>query len=624
MTDIVRTIQAAQDKIVRMDKDRLLIVQGGPGTGKTAVALHRVSWILFNYQDEIQPQDVLVVGPNPTFTRYIRRVLPDLGDNDVVQKSLPELLAHGVKIAGTEPDEVAAVKGSAMMADLVAAGLDDRIREPKVPVRVQLRGSGRFVDIPAASVTELIKYFRTEPYLNGRLHLRSALVELANAELRMPGKLASANLLDPKSLESAVNSLWPQLSAPQFVRELLGSRDRIIRAAADTDLRASDVSLLHRPMASSISGEPWTLADLALIDEATEAMQGEQELFQHIVVDEAQDLSEMQLMAIRRRSRKGSMTIVGDVAQSTGPSALDSWDRVTDFLRSRLPTEIVELEHGYRVPREVFALAEPVLKVAAPSVAPPKVIRSAGDEPQFTSKDPEQLPAELAKIVLHHSGRGRFVGVIAVEEQWHDIRAAFRAEDIQWSESTSGDLSSAINLVTPEASKGLEFDAVILVDPQSILDRPHGERLLYIALTRTTTRLDIIYPAGGLPEILGGTAAEVPVEDEPDRLAVVDSGVPFERMAALVAPSEMAKELEAPEPDNLTLEQIHTASAAVSPEPALAPEGQAFQGDPVLSPIQQQMVKMAAKIFADEMVSAVQPELRRAVIKEIGQILDLN
>lgn len=624
MTDIVRTIQAAQDKIVRMDKDRLLIVQGGPGTGKTAVALHRVSWILFNYQDEIRPQDVLVVGPNPTFTRYIRRVLPDLGDNDVVQRSLPEMLAHGVKIAATEPDDVAAVKGSAMMADLVAAGLNDRIREPKTPVRVQMRLSGRYIEIPAASVTELIRHFRSEPYLDGRLRLRAALMELANAELRIPGKLASANRLDPKSLESAVNSVWPQLSAPQFVRELLGSRDRIIRAAADTDLRASDVSLLHRPMASSISGEPWTLADLALIDEATEAMQGEQELFQHIVVDEAQDLSEMQLMAIRRRSRKGSMTIVGDIAQSTGPTALDSWDRVTDFLRSSLPAETVELEHGYRVPREVFALAEPVLKVAAPSVAPPTVIRSAGEGPQFTSKDPEQLHAELAKIVLHHSGRGRFVGVIAVEEQWDDIRAAFRAEDIQWSESTSGDLSSAINLVTPEASKGLEFDAVIVVDPQSVLDRPHGERLLYIALTRTTTRLDIIYPSGRLPEILGETATQILAENEPDQLAGVEVGVSLQQTAGVGSSSEMTPIPEAAEPESIPQASMDTSAEPLLTEPSLDLKVDALQSGAVLSPIQQQMVKMAAQLFAKEMSSAFQPEIRSEVLKEIAQILELN
>lgn len=255
-------------------------------------------------------------------------------------------------------------------------------------------------------------------------------------------------------------------------------------------------------------------------------------------------------------------------------------------------------------------------------MAPPTVIRSAGEVPQFTSKDPEQLTGELAKIVLHHSGRGRFVGVIAAEEQWSDIRPAFRDEDIQWSESTSGDLSSAINLVTPEASKGLEFDAVIVVNPQSIMDRPHGEGLLYISLIRTTTRLDIIYPSGHLPELLGGTASEVLDTEELEQPAAVDVGVALQQAAALASPSERAPVIEVPEPETLTLEPIYTVPKAVKPEPTFASKMQAVLGDPVFSPIQQQMVKMAAQLFAKELTSAVQPVLRAAVLREIAQILD--
>lgn len=639
MADIVRTIQSAQDKIVRLGKDRLLVVQGGPGTGKTAVALHRVSWLLFNYQDELQPEDVLVIGPNPTFTRYIRRVLPDLGDNDVVQQALPEMLAPGVEVRAVEDDNMAALKGSAVMADVIAYGLVDRIREPKGPVRIQQRSSGRFFELPLDTVKAQIRNFKSDVYLAGRARFKTALIELANAESMRLGPFMGTDLLDPKSLESVLNQMWPQLNPQQFIRELLGSKERLLRAAAGSDLRAADVELLYRPMAASISSEPWTVADLALIDEASEGLRGAPDLFGHIVVDEAQDLSEMELLAIRRRSRNGSMTVVGDIAQSTGPSAMDDWTRVEEMLASSLPADVVELEHGYRVPQEVFALAKPVLAVAAPHVTPPLITRMAGAQPQFSETTADGLADELAKIVVHHSGRGRFVGVIAVASLWPDIRAAFQAEDIQWSESTSGDLSNAINLVTPEASKGLEFDAVIVVDPRSIVDLPHGERLLYISLTRTTRRLDIVYPVGALPDLL----------------SVIESGAagdPASPVTSRADRRDSAKDVtEAPSSGPATVPVASldpltplTGSTNLSPGgPALSPIPQAparkptdqISGGPEqdalglglavhkveLSTFERQMAEMTAIMIADEMLSTVQPKLRLAVVAELARII---
>ncbi|WP_104161519.1 ATP-binding domain-containing protein [Arthrobacter sp. ZGTC212] len=594
MTDIVRTIQAAQDKIVRMDKDRLLIVQGGPGTGKTAVALHRVSWLLFNYMEELQPDDVLVIGPNPTFTRYIRRVLPDLGDNDVVQQALPEMLAPGTDVRAGESDTIAALKGSAIMADVIATGLADRIREPKGPVRIQIRSSGRFIEVPSDAVAMRIRALKSEVYLEGRAKLKTTLIELANGQNSPLARGAGTDLLDPKSLESVLSQMWPQLNPQQFVRELLGSKERLLRAAAGTNLRASDVELLYRPMSASIAAEPWTMADLALIDEATEGLRGAPALFGHIVVDEAQDLSEMQLMAIRRRSRNGSMTVVGDIAQSTGPSAMDNWERVEEMLASSHPCDVVELEHGYRVPHEVFALAAPVLAVAAPHVTPPLITRSAQAEPQFSETGEGDIAENIANIVVHHSGRGRFVGVIAVAELWEDIRNAFRADEIQWSESTSGGLSNAINLVTPEASKGLEFDAVIVVDPQSILDLPHGERLLYIALTRTTTRLDIVYPTGTLPTILGGNAS---VEGTVLPVAEIADG------------------------DVETSPKGQTEAIPVAPLTVAAVELSSSVGSVELSDFDRQMVNVVVQGIVNEMLSKVTQPLQRAVVQELIRLV---
>ena len=605
MADIVRTIQAAQDKIVRMDKDRLLIVQGGPGTGKTAVALHRVSWLLFNYQDDLMPGDVLVIGPNPTFTRYIRRVLPDLGDNDVVQQALPEMLAPGTEVRATESPNVAALKGSALMADIIATGLVDRIREPKAPVRIQQRSSGRFVSVPPEEVVVHIRALKGEIYLEGRAKFKSSLIELAQAEhLRHAfAPFRDPNLLDPKSLDSAVNQIWPQLNPQQFVRELLGSKERLLRASTGTDLRASDIELLYRPMASNIADEPWTVADLALIDEAAEGLRGEPDLFGHIVVDEAQDLSEMELMAIRRRSRHGSMTVVGDIAQSTGPSAMENWDRVKEMLASSLPCSLEELEHGYRVPREVFALATPVLAAAAPHVTPPLVTRSANAKPEFSEVDEDDLASDVADIVVHHSGRGRFVGVIAVPELWDDIRAAFRAEEIQWSESTSGGLSNAINLVTPEASKGLEFDAVIVVDPQRIVDQPHGERLLYIALTRTTTRLDVVYPLGSLPSILGG-GSPTPTDTNLSSVSYPGGGL------APAASSELTSSVH--EVGSSSDAQGSTASVATVP---------ANPVDEPLDDLDRQVVDVVVQNIISKMLSKVAAPLQRAVVQELNRVM---
>lgn len=256
---------------------------------------------------------------------------------------------------------------------------------------------------------------------------------------------------------------------------------------------------------------------LSALDEASELLKGEPELFQHIVIDEARDLSEMQLGCIRRRSQNGSITVVGDIAQSTGPYATDSWERAREMLASKLPAIQRDLEHGYRVPREVFELAGPVLAVAAPGVSQPRIVRDAEVGPRLIEADAERLAVRLEELVSEHSGKGRFVGVIAPESHFEAVRKVFKAEDVQWSEASHGDLNSSINLVTPAESKGLEFDAVILLDPQRIVELEHGFRLLYIALTRTTKWLDILYPAGALPEVLGGVAPSDPVRIDGSR-----------------------------------------------------------------------------------------------------------
>lgn len=522
MSEIASTIQAAQDQIIRADKDQLLVVQGGPGTGKTAVALHRVSWLLYNFPDDLKPTDILVVGPNPTFTRYISKVLPSLGDDNVVQKALKDLLAPGTSATGVDSDEAAELKGSQLMIDLLSTALKDRVREPSVPVSIRLRNSGTSVELDHVAISERLQQLFRGTYSDGRSLFRDYLVELAGVARGNLAGTVTAEMFDTRSLDAATERIWPQLSAQQFLRDLLGSKERLLKASPKQFL-ASSIETLYRPSADKMSDEQWTLADLALLDEASVLLRGEPEKFGHIVVDEAQDLSEMQLAAIRRRSRTGAMTIVGDIAQSTGPHASEDWDITKTALSSNLPINEVTLERGYRVPREVFEVALPVLKAAAPTIVPPQIVRDSGVNPTFESVDQEQFYSRVVDVIREHSASGRSVGAIAQLDQWDGIRDELAARNSKWNESTSGGLGDAINLVTPEDAKGLEFDAVVVIDPQSILDLPRGERFLYIALTRTTTFMDIVYPTGRLPEILGsepgnfepqgsGDAADDPVE----------------------------------------------------------------------------------------------------------------
>ena len=412
MQDIVRTIQASQDKLMRAHLDQLLIIQGGPGTGKTAVALHRASWLLYNYRDKLSAQDLLVVGPNPAFTKYIQHVLPALGDKDIRQTSIQELMAGSIPVRGFDNDATARLKGAADMADVVANGLNDRIKVPTSPLRIKRRNSAVTVNIGPEVITDDVNKLRHLPYGQGRGELRERLLQRCLEQINTRGGGNIAEILDPSSVEAAVDKMWPRLSGPQFIRELLGSKNRL-RTAIDQVLDPAAVDLLYRPATARMDQEPWTLADLALIDEANENMTGSMELFGHIIVDEAQDLSPMQLMALRRRSRNGSMTIVGDVAQSTGAFARGDWSDIVTSLKSGLPHRIEELEHGYRVPLEAFEVAARLLPIAAPGIKPPTVVRAANALPDLFDVPEGQLAMEVAKIASHHGGKGRFVGVIA-------------------------------------------------------------------------------------------------------------------------------------------------------------------------------------------------------------------
>lgn len=565
MKDIVLTIMAAQDRIIRADKDQLLVVQGGPGTGKTAVALHRVSWMLYNFRDAMSPEDVLVIGPNPTFTRYIRKVLPDLGDKDVVQRSLHDFMGSRVLVTATESPDIAAIKGSARMADVISAALYGKLVVPTEPIVLKRQGSGASVTIGAADAADAVRGLRAQKYDVGRSRLRARLAELGARQLGWRGIASFENLFEKPSLDAAVEGVWPTVNAVDFIRELLGSTDALFRAGVGI-LGKEEAALLYRPVDWKAGQQHWTLDDLALIDEAQSNLTSLETRYAHIVVDEAQDLSEMQLRAVRRRSKTGSMTVVGDIAQSTGAHARDSWATVLAHLRSDLPSQIRELEHGYRVPSEVFDVAQPVLKVAAPTVTPPDVVRASGEEPTWVRSEAAEFLDDVLTAARHHASRGRFVGIIADKKHWPGITERFEAEGTMWSQSDQGQLGGTYNLVAPHDAKGLEFDAVVLADPAALVAEPHGHRLLYIALTRTTRFLDVVFEKGTLPEVLR----------------------PF---------TEDAPEATAQTPVSLGLD----------PEEELAK----------LGPVERAIAEQTATVFVDQIRGTVQDKLHAAVIATI-------
>jgi hypothetical protein len=530
MRDIVATIQAAQYDVIRAPMEQVLIIEGGPGTGKTAVALHRVSWLLFHHSDTVQADGVLVVGPHPTFIRYLREVLPSLGDSDVVMRDITQL-APDVPRGRSEPAPVARLKGDARMASMLARALESRIGTPESAERIPV--GGRFVSVPGADIQALLAECRAAagPYLQRRAVFRERLADLvrtrAGAEPDRQGALANL-----------VERLWPQQSAASFLGDLFGSRRRLLAARTDlagssgapggaaggegadegtaTDgLTEDEARLLYRRGADRLSQEIWSPADLPLLDELEHLINGGTingvttngvtsggltERYAHIVIDEAQDLSPMQLRSVARRSGTGSITVVGDLAQSTGPWARDGWEEVTSHLPTTFPVSTSRLRYGYRVPRQAYEHAARLLPVAAPAVSPPDVIRDGPAEPRVHQVHLDQRAGQVVAVAQAHAVEGRFVGIICPQRCRREVEAALSANSVEWSSADRGELGATINLVSPQEAKGLEFDAVVVVEPEQIVaDYERGHRMLYIALTRTTGYVDVVCVGDPLP-----------------------------------------------------------------------------------------------------------------------------
>jgi DNA helicase IV len=509
MLDIVATIQPEQDEVIRAPVGGVLVVQGGPGSGKTAVGLHRAAFLL--YADEAMARaNVLVVGPNRTFLRYIAQVLPSLGEHAVVQTTFSDLVPEVVPGpgAGDLPD-CERVKGDRRMAEVLARAVRLRFRHDDADLEVTL-GLRRLV-VPAATVNDFVDDTRSKglPYAKARDLLRDLFVRaLYERYLEVAGAPPDGSdlgraLRTSPGLKTALDRRCPTVAPATLVGGLL-SRAKLLSAAADGALSEEEQRLVLRRR-----GRDWTPADGALVDEAKELIHGRSRTYGYAIVDEAQDLSPMELRMLARRCPAGSLTLLGDLAQAIGPWGLRDWADLASPLASRRGVRVVELRHGYRSTEQVLGLAARLLPEAAPQVTPVVAVRAGRRSPTIRKVPRDGLAQALVAEASQLADEYGTVGVIVPGSLLEEVLAPVMAALPSAGEATRDGLGRRVTVLAAENAKGLEFDAVVVTEPASIVgeraDRAAGLRLLYVALTRPTQHLAVVH-SSPLPASLGLTA----------------------------------------------------------------------------------------------------------------------
>ncbi|MEO3854035.1 UvrD-helicase domain-containing protein [Acrocarpospora sp. B8E8] len=556
MRDIVATIQGEQDKIIRSDLNGVLVVQGGPGTGKTVVALHRAAYLLYTYRERLERRGVLILGPNLTFLRYIEQVLPSLGETDVLLSTVAELYP-GVTARRAERPEAAAFKGAARMAEVVARAVQDRQRMPRQTVEIRLDKFTLKLDRQTCDVARSRAAKSRRPHNAARsVFVRQLLNALTKQAARHLGRgmLNDEDFADLREdlrteepVRAALNRLWPYLTPQQLLIGLFTSRERMAYAG----LTPAEADLLLREPPRAGEGW-WSEADVPLLDEAAELLgdidesvlraarraeeEREQQLayarevleltgmadimdaerfadrqqaeetylttaeraakdrtwaFGHVIVDEAQELSAMAWRLVMRRSPTRSMTVVGDIAQTGSTAGALSWANVLDPYAAGRWRE-AGLSVNYRTPVELMAVAADVLTLVDPALKAPESVRESGERPW--ARHVADL-AELPAIVAEHQVPGGKLVVLVPEGLRVELPGAVTG-------AGPAALEAAVSVLTVAEAKGLEFDAVIVVEPGRILtESPRGPSDLYVALTRATRRLGVVHTAG-LPSVL--------------------------------------------------------------------------------------------------------------------------
>jgi DNA helicase IV len=550
MRDIVATIQAEQDEIIRHDHPGVLVIEGGPGTGKTVVALHRVAYLLYTQRERFERHGVLVVGPNTAFLKHVDRVLPSLGESSVVFITVGDLVP-GLHVTAEDDPLAAQLKGSLKILDVLAAAVADRQRVPEQPLMIEL------ADVTMRIDAETAEWAREEARASGLPHNHAravftdivtwvlterAIARIGKGWLTRDDKPAweklRTDLLDElaenEQFVAALDRLWPILTPETLLAPLFASPERLHAAGAHQALCRAE-------------GEAWTVSDVPLLDElvdllgadkqadqtaerernyeaeyaagvlslleiaSEDSMEDEEQLraqhmiyaedladrflerdtrelaeraaadrdwtYRHVVVDEAQELSEMDWRVLMRRCPGKSFTIVGDLAQRRSEAGATSWGAM---LEPYVPGRWVyrSLSVNYRTPAEIMAVAARLLAEFAPGVQPPESVRSCGVEPWSRQVSDDELPTAIKEFVHDEAGREGTSIVIGPP--------------------------GVPGTVPPAETKGLEFDSVLVVDPQRILaSGPRGAAELYVALTRATQRLGVLH-RDPLPQALSG------------------------------------------------------------------------------------------------------------------------
>ena len=492
--DIVATIQGEQDEIIRSPQSGVLVVQGGPGTGKTVVALHRAAYLLYTHRFPLEDQGVLVIGPNRVFLKYIEQVLPSLGEAGIGQVVLADLIP-GVTFASrgvTDDSSLAArVKGDARMSDVIDHAINDRERPLRDDLVVPFRSG--YVRLRVAETARIVKHARRRfrRHNSARRWVEGECWAAMAANWRGGDVTPSEVRSEVRSLpevREALERVWPVLTPAELLHDLFGSTG-LLRLASEGILEEREYKALYRPRSEHVDEVRWTPADVALLDDAREVLgpkprrsgkideSDEIRTYGHIVIDEVQDLTPMQLKMATRRSLNGSMTVVGDLAQATGPMAPDDWDDVLQHLPERKPARVIGLSVGYRIPSQIMELANRVMAEATPGLRAPVSVRVGDSSPRILQVDGlvDGVVDEVAFLRADMSTAS--VAVVAPDELCDSISEALEQRGFEHGRAATSGLDQSLTVVPVSVVKGLELDAVVVVEPSRIVnDHEHGLR----------------------------------------------------------------------------------------------------------------------------------------------------
>ncbi|MFI1651626.1 HelD family protein [Streptomyces avidinii] len=504
MRDIVATIQPEQDEIVRSGLSGSVCVQGGPGTGKTAVGLHRVAYLLYAHRDRLARTGTLVIGPNRSFLHYIEQVLPALGELEVKQATVDDLVARpGLEVRGTDAAETAVVKGDARMAQVLSRAVRAHVGRPTEPLMV-VRGSRRW-RVPAYELEEMVAELQQRDIRYGaaREALPQRIAHAVLVRMEQAGEAPDDRVQDAvarnAAVKAAVKEIWPPVEPAKLVLRLLSDPEFLALHAADVLTQDEQKLLLWPKPFRSVKAAKWSAADLVLIDEVADLVERTHSLG-HVVLDEAQDLSPMQYRAVGRRCTTGSATVLGDLAQGTTPWATRSWDEALTHL-GKPQAVLEELTAGFRVPREVIAYASRLLPSISPGLAPVSSVRETPGSLRIAAvAEAADLDAAVVAACRDSLAYEGSIGLITADARIPVLAEALLAAGLPYlSPGEETTAQSRLTLVPASLAKGLEYDYVVLDEPAAIVDGEPDERTglrrLYVCLTRAVSGLTALHSA---------------------------------------------------------------------------------------------------------------------------------